>query len=124
MKPDRKRPAGDRLPLYYRAMNVFTAPVERALGIDCRSFTRIASRRMDGPLDWKDALKWRVHRAICALCRRQDDRQNRLAEVVRLAAGRGAFDADATLPDAAKQRLRAKLVAEMEEQVKEPPGES
>lgn len=103
---------GDPTPWFYRTAGVLLAPLERMLGIDCRRFTRLASRRMDGPLGLRERLACFVHRLVCVLCRVQDDRTRRLGEVLRLAASQQLFDAGAAMPEDAKERLRQRLRAE------------
>lgn len=114
MKTPPKRPHGDDpTPWFYRVVGAWVVPVERALGIDCRRFTRLASRRMDGPTTVRERIAYRVHRMMCTLCRQQDRRMRRLGDVIELAAREQRFDADAMLPDDAKDRIRRRVLDEL-----------
>ena len=110
--PTRDPGDGDSTPWFYRTAGVLLAPLERKLGIDCRRFTRPASQRMDGPLGPRERLASFVHRLICSLCRVQEYRSRRLHDALNLAARRKRFDADTTMPDDAKERLRQRLLSE------------
>ena len=114
MKPLPKRsPAGDPTPWFYRVIGAWMAPLERALGIDCRTFTRLASRRMDGPATLRERAGYRLHRLICVLCRQQDRRMRNLGAVIDLAAREQRFDPEAALPDEAKTRIRRRVLDEL-----------
>lgn len=114
MKPEPKRPSGgDPTPWFYRNVGAWLAPLERALGIDCRRFTRLASRRMDGPIGFRERVACRVHRLICALCREQDRRMRCLSDLIGRAARQQRFDPDAALSEEAKLRIRARLLDEL-----------
>lgn len=114
MKPVPKRSSGgESTPWFYRSVGAWVAPLERALGIDCRRFTRLASRRMDGPLFLRERFAYRVHRLVCGLCREQDRRMRCLGEVIGLAARQQRFDADAAIPEEAKLRIRRRVLDEL-----------
>lgn len=114
MKPLPKRRAADApTPWAYRVVGAWMVPLERLLGIDCRSFTRLASRRMDEPSGLRDRLRYHVHRLTCVLCRGQDARLRRLHDAIGLAAREQRFDADAAMPEDARHRLRQRVLDEL-----------
>lgn len=66
-------PAGDPRPApprRYRAIQRVEGPVLNALGLSCREFARLTVTRMDRPLTANEALRLRLHGAMCGLCTR------------------------------------------------------
>ena len=114
MKPLPKRSLPDvPTPWFYRVVGAWMAPLERALGIDCRTFTRLASRRMDGPVGLGERIRYHVHRLTCVLCRAQEARLHRLTGVIHQAAKEQRFGPEGAMPEDAKSRLRERVMEEL-----------
>lgn len=101
-----------RPPWLYRAMNAVLGPLEHWLKLDCRSFTRLASEKLDRPLTSGERLRYRLHRIVCAICRRQDNRLQRLHKVVHQAAQHPAKGQE-ELPNEARERIRQRVAEEL-----------
>jgi hypothetical protein len=100
------RPSG-----IYRAMAVVMHPLERLLGLGCRTFTRLASARLDRTLTWRERGGYALHWLLCSICRRQAARGKCLHELLKF--DRGEKLSDATLSADAKTKLRERVQAEL-----------
>ncbi len=111
--PDPNSNPPPRPPFTYRAMMGLMAPIEKLLHANCRHFTRVASERMDRPLTLRERLFYRLHRWMCSICRRQDNRTRRLHELAGLASRDCCLPAKEPFSPEAKDRLRKELAAEL-----------
>lgn len=105
-----------RPPWLYRAMGAVLGPVERWLNLDCRSFTRLASERLDRPLAFGERVRYRLHRLYCSLCRRHDNRIGRLRQLLRLAARPSSQREPPELPAESRERIRQRVTDELRKQ--------
>ena len=79
------------------------------LGLSCRSYAVLASRRRDRPLTLGERIRFRMHGLICGLCRRLPRQLQAMRDLVECSDAEGALGADAPLDDAARTRIRARL---------------
>lgn len=59
------RPAPPRT---YRAIQTLEAPLMDLMGMSCRQFARLTVTRLDRPLTATEALRHRLHGAMCGIC--------------------------------------------------------
>jgi hypothetical protein len=101
-----------RPPGIYRAMAVVLHPLERLLGLGCRTFTRLASARLDRALTVRERIGYALHWLMCSICRQQAARGKCLHELLRRATS-SPLASNTTLPTETKSALREKLRAEL-----------
>ncbi|MFM2294940.1 MAG: hypothetical protein RLZZ350_1353 [Verrucomicrobiota bacterium] len=100
-----------RPPGIYRALAVVMHPLERLLGLGCRTFTRLASARLDRALTLRERIGYALHWLMCSICRQQAARGQCLHELLKL--GHGEKLSEATLSAEAKAKLRERVQAEL-----------
>jgi hypothetical protein len=73
----------------------------------CKKAAELISLSWDGPLGWRQRLALTFHLTLCDMCRRFRRHSWLVQTAGRDAADRAA--ADATLPEAARERIREAL---------------
>ena len=109
-EPNKPNP---RPPAFYRAMTTLIGPLEHWLGLGCRSYTRLASERLDRRLTLRDRLVCRLHWLICSICRAQNRRTEHLHELFKLAGGGQKLCDSAKMSDEAREKMRRQLAEEL-----------
>jgi len=110
-------------PVRYRLVQAMMGPLLKRVGLSCRQFAELASVRMDRPLTGSEAVRYRLHRIMCALCRRLPSQLEDVCTAARCSGrhddedGDGDDDAEDEgefgpgLGPVAKQRIRSRLAA-------------
>jgi hypothetical protein len=88
------------------------APIERWLHASCRHFTKLASERMDRALTARERMFYRLHRWMCAICRKQDNRIRHLHELAGLASQESRLPVESHFSSEAREQLCKELAAE------------
>ena len=79
-------PEGDPRPAprrSYRVIQRVEAPVADLVGLSCREFARLTVLRQDRPLTTSEALRHRLHGAMCGLCARFAGQFSLIEELTR-----------------------------------------
>ena len=113
MATETNNPTPPRPPAMYRAMAVVMHPLERLLGLGCRSFTRLASVRLDRGLTFRERLVFCVHWLVCSICRRQASHNRCLHELLRRGGQDQKLCDGGALSAEAKAKLREKISGEL-----------
>jgi hypothetical protein len=104
--PESRDPAAPPPRSYRLAMKV-EAPVANALGISCRSYSRLAVARLDRPLTFGEQVRYRIHGLLCSLCRNYSKQLRVVGELSR------EFE-DTQPPDSeAVERIKEKVRREL-----------
>ena len=88
-------------------------PVEKALGVSCRDFTRLASAKLDQPLSAGERSRYLLHRLICDICRRQERRMRQVNALAAESLRRASSTTEAQLDAAARERIRERVAREI-----------
>jgi len=102
-----------RTPLTYRWLMRVMEPVEKFFGFTCREFIQLAEARQDRTLSGGEASRYHLHRMVCSLCRGQEKRLKQMNHLAGVALREESAAPEVKLDDAARERIRQQLVAEM-----------
>ena len=95
----------------YRWMMAWVGLFDRWLHLSCRSFIRRASEQYERPLNLGERLGQALHRAICRLCRLQEQRMGQLRSLAH-ELGRDTSDVPGIeLSAEAAERIRRAMAA-------------
>lgn len=89
---------------FYRIMMGFIGLFDRWLHLSCREFVQLASEKHERPLSSSEQRRHDIHRAMCKLCRVQEDRMDQL-HVLVADLGEVPDDGAAGLSSEAKERI-------------------
>ena len=109
-KPRPRRPGW-----FYRVMMAFLGLFDRWLYLSCRSFIHTSSQKYERPLRRGEKIRQSLHRAMCAICRVQEQRMDQIRELARDIGRSDEADLDATLDDEATARIRSAMTATQRE---------
>lgn len=105
-KPHPRRPAW-----LYRVMMAFLGLFDRWLHLSCRSFIHTASQKYERPLRPGEKVRQSLHRAMCEICRVQEQHMDQLRELSHDIGRSDEDDPDVTLSDEATERIRLAMSA-------------
>ncbi|MDB4673277.1 hypothetical protein OAF27_00550 [Verrucomicrobiales bacterium] len=108
--------------LRYRLTKGIMSPILKLCGLSCRQFAELAAVRLDRPLKLQEALRFRMHRIMCGVCRPLPQQLENLRKLTRCACEHGYKKKDTEAADdietpeglsaSAKQKMRALLAEE------------
>ncbi len=102
-----------KTPMVYRLFAAVAGPLEKILGITCRDFTQLASAKLDQPLSAGERSRYLLHRLLCDICRRQENRMRQLNHLASATLRQAGDDAMVTLDDEARERIRKRILEEL-----------
>lgn len=76
--------------------------------LTCKQASQLASKAMDGKLTWREWLGFRMHIALCSLCRRYVSDVNALRKVMRTAgkSGQTLLPESVKLSEQSRERIK------------------
>lgn len=70
-------------PRRYRVIAMLERPFTQVAGLTCRNFARLTVARLDRPLTPGEAIRLRLHGAMCQLCREFASQFTLINELIR-----------------------------------------
>ncbi len=116
------KPHPRRLGWFYHVTMAFLGLFDRWLHLSCRSFVQVASEKHERPLTRWERVRQAIHRAMCGVCRVNEQRMDALRELVQEVSRSAGDDLDATLSEEARARIRAAMAEAARSRPGEEPG--
>ncbi len=110
------RPPQHRLGWFYRWSMAFIGLFDRWLHLSCRAFIQVASEKYDRPLSLVERIRQALHRAMCRVCRIQEQHMDQIHTLAKELAhpdepsgAAGSEAGDIALSEGARARIRRAL---------------